>query len=169
MVGDPAWIYVVDTSSWLFIEGHPAQNRILSALVPLIEAGRIKFPPQVWEEFKDTSDLLSWLEPYRDICIERRTTDPSFLAMVGVVAHDFPGMAGSRGRRDRADAWVVATAAHSHDKPRRWIVVTNESKVKRPNRRITGACARYKVLCLTLIEMLDREYPDDGWLDPQED
>jgi hypothetical protein len=33
-------IFIVDTSSWSEIERHPAENRILSALVPMIEAGR---------------------------------------------------------------------------------------------------------------------------------
>jgi hypothetical protein len=40
-------IFIIDTSSWLEIERHPAENRILSALVPMIEAGRIKFPPEM--------------------------------------------------------------------------------------------------------------------------
>jgi hypothetical protein len=154
---DRDWIYVIDTSSWLSIEGHPAQNRILSALVPLIEMGRIPFPPQVWDEFKETSDLVSWLEPYRDRCVERRSTDPSFLATVGQIAHEFAGMSGTRGRRERADPWVVATALHSREDGKRWLVVCNESAVKRPNRRITGACARYKILCMSLLEMLDQE------------
>jgi hypothetical protein len=59
--GDPSCTYVVDTSSWIEIDDHPAQNRILSALVPLIEKGRIKIPPEVWEEFKETSQLVTWL------------------------------------------------------------------------------------------------------------
>ncbi len=158
------WVYVIDTSSWLIIDGHPAQNRILNALVPLIERGQIKFPPQVWEEFKETSELVSWLEPYRDKCIERRTNVPTFLALVGEITAGFPGMAGARGRRERADPWVVATAAHHHDNPKRWVVVCNETTTRRPKRKIPAACAHYKVMCMSLFEMLDREYPEDGWL-----
>ncbi len=154
----------MDTSSWLLIEGHPAQNRILNALVPLIEAGRVKFPPQVWDEFKETSELVSWLEPYRDKCIARRSTDPSFLALVGDISHRFPGMAGARGRREKADPWVIATAAHSASDVKRWIVICNETLSRRPNRKIPSACGHYKVLCMSLFEMLDREYPEDGWL-----
>jgi hypothetical protein len=41
-------------------------------------------------------------------------------------------------------------------------VVCNESASRRPNRKIPGACGRYRVLCMTLLEMLDREYPEDG-------
>jgi hypothetical protein len=57
---DPDCVYVMDTSSWIAISDHPAQNRIQSRLVELIEAGRIKFPPQVFEEFTKVSDLVGW-------------------------------------------------------------------------------------------------------------
>jgi hypothetical protein len=81
-------IYIVDTSSWLAIEGHTAENRILSALVPLLEKGRIRFPPEVLAEMEVTSRLFSWLSPYKDKVIDNRRSDIDYLAIAGRIAHD---------------------------------------------------------------------------------
>jgi len=43
-------IYVVDSSSWISIEGNPAENKILYHLSALIDRGQIKCPPEVWDE-----------------------------------------------------------------------------------------------------------------------
>lgn len=158
-------IYVMDTSSWITIEGHPAQNRIIAALQPLIEMGRIKSPPQVWSEFRDTSEIFAWIEPYRDRIVEIKTNEPNFLALVGRITHENPGMTGARGTKDKADPWVIALAAHTSSAANVRVIVCDESSRKRPGRKIPGVCGRYQVACMRLLEMLDREYPEDGWLD----
>lgn len=158
------YIFVVDSSSWLEIESHPAQNRILSALVPMIEAGRIKIPPEVWKEIEESSELHLWLKPHREAIIENRRSRPEYLLLAGKIAHMFQGMAGVRGLRDKADPWVIATAIHAQGNPHVRVVVCNETVRRRPNRKLPTACAAFKVECLNLMEMLDREYPADGWL-----
>lgn len=158
------YVFVVDSSSWLEIESHPAQNRILSALIPIIQDGRIKAPPEVWKEIEDSSELHPWLKPYRDAIVENRRSNPDYLLLAGKIAHAFQGMAGVRGLKEKADPWVVATAVHAKSNPHIRVVVCNETVRRRPNRKLPTACAAYNVECLTLLQMLDREYPDDGWL-----
>lgn len=154
----------MDTSSWIEIDDHPAQNRILSALVPLIENGRTKFPPEVWDEFKETSQLVAWLLPYKRIVLESRRSDVNYLMTVGQIAHKYPGMSGTRGQRKKADPWVVGLAIHGNGNPRLCVVVCDESLKHRPNRKIPSVCAKHGIKCISLVEMLDWEYPNDGWL-----
>jgi hypothetical protein len=161
---DPSCTYVVDTSSWIEIDDHPVQNRILSALVPLIENGRIKFPPEVWDEFKETSQLVTWLSPYKEIVLENRRTDVHYLMTVGQIAHKFPGMSGTRGQKKKADPWVVGLAIHGNGNPHLRIVVCKETLQNRPNRKMPSVCAQHGIKCISLVEMLDREYPNDGWI-----
>jgi Domain of unknown function (DUF4411) len=157
------YLFIIDSSSWFEIENHPAQNRILSALVPLIEGGRVRFPPEVWEEIQDCT-LIHWLEPYRLSLVESFRNEVEYLLLGGKVAHKFPGLAGIRGRRRKADPWVVAAAVHGSKNPHMRAVVCNETVRKRPNRKMPTACAAFGVECLSLLEMLHREYPDDGWI-----
>jgi hypothetical protein len=160
----PPETYVVDSSSWIAIEGHPNQNRLRSAIVGLIEAGRIKLPPEVWTEIGDTSSVTSWLEPYRKQIVENRRTDVSYMQLVGQVTHQFPAMAGvNAGRRNKADPWVVGLAAHSQARGESWAVVCNETLSNRPNRKMPTACAQFNAPCYSLVEMLRREFPDDDW------
>lgn len=157
-------IYVMDTSSWLSIEGHPAQNRILSSLAALTEIGRIRIPPEVVAELVNVSDMVSWVKQLQEVLVERNTTDVEYLLLAGRIAHRFPAMAGATGRRNKADPWVRATAIHGSANPHTRVVVCDESLAKRPGRKIPTACKAYGIECLTLFEMLDREFPDDGWL-----
>jgi hypothetical protein len=164
-LGSRDWVYVVDSSSWIAIESHPAQNRILSALVPIIESGRVKLPPQVWGELSDTFGLFGWMENYRDLLVENARSKVEYLLLGGRIAHEFPGMAGARGTREKADPWVIALAKFMDDNPNSRVVVCDETLNKRPNRKIPGACKHYQIRCLSLLEMLDQEYPADGWLE----
>ena len=75
-------------------------------------------------------------------------------------------MAGARGRKEKADPWVIALAIHERTYADEPIVVCNETINNRPNRKIPTACDHYGVECLTLLEMLNREYPAEGWLLP---
>ena len=159
-------VYVVDTSSWLSIEGHPAQNRILSRLFELASAGKIKIPPEVLDELERISDIAAWVNQHKELLIERNTGDVEYLLLGGRIAHEFPAMAGARGRRNKADPWVIATAIIANN-PHIRTVVCNETLANRPNRKIPTACQKYGIGCFPLFNMLSREFPDDGWEEEQ--
>jgi hypothetical protein len=156
-------IFIVDTSSWLEIERHPAENRILSALVPMIEAGRIKFLPEVFKEIKETSRLFVWLSHYKDVLVENRRAHVDYLTIAGTIAYKFPAMCGTMGKKDKADPWVIAMAIHAGRNPRARVIVCNETVRRRPNRKIPTVCQAYGIECKTMLEMLHMEYPEDGW------
>lgn len=156
-------VYVLDASSWISIEGHPAQNRILHSLIPLIEAGRIKSPPQVWDELKKCDWVLAWIGDYRSQIVENRDNDIDYLMLVGRVTREFPALAGARGSKNKADPYVVALTAYGNemDNPNTWITVADETLESRPSKKIPTACDRFGVDCMSLMEMLAEEYPDE--------
>jgi hypothetical protein len=86
--------------------------------------------------------------------------------LLGQVTGKFPGMSGARGRRNKADPFVVAHAAfiieggHLTDK---CSVVCDETLNSRPNRKLPTACQAFGVEPLSLMEMLAREFPEEGW------
>jgi uncharacterized protein DUF4411 len=160
--------YVIDSSGWISIDGRPDQNRILFHITKLIEAERIKSPPEVWEELKKCEWVLAWIAGYRSSIVENRSQDNTYLAMVGGIARKFPGMAGVRGTKDKADPYVVALAAHMNATAGllirvKWSVVAAETLAQRPNRKIPTACRDANVECIGLFEMLRREFPDEEW------
>ena len=158
-------VYVLDASSWITIEGHPARDRILYALIQLIEAGRIKSPPEVWAELKNCDWVLAWIGDYRSQIVVNRNQDSEYLLeYVGRITHQFSAMAGARGDKDKADPYVVALAAHSQRTSNlEWVAIADETLKSRPNRKIPTACAAYGVTCKTLVEMLQIEFPGDDW------
>lgn len=160
-MSDSKTIYVLDTTSWLTIEGHPAQNQILNTLGRLILEGRIKGPRQVLEEMKKCATVLEWLNQHKDIVFDAKNT-PDYLLLAGRVTHQFPAMAGARTKKNRADPWVVALAIDlAHSPPA--TVVVEETTAKRKNRKIPTACKHFDVPCMSLIEMLKAEAPDEDW------
>jgi hypothetical protein len=161
---DSTAIYVIDSSGWISIEGHPAQNRILYSLVGLIDRGIIRSPPEVWDELLQCHWVLAWIKEHRSKIV-RPSADPEHFRLIGDVARRFPGMCATRGSKEKADGYVVAMAAHGHQtsNPTPWIVVAAETLASRPNRKIPTVCAHYGVECIGLEEMLRREFPDDGW------
>lgn len=156
--------YVVDSSSWITIEGHSAQNRILSRVGELIEAGRVIVPPEVWAEL-EVAECRGWLEQYKERLVVNRSNDVDYLMLGGRIAHRFPAMASARIRRsrERADPWVIALAAVTTSLGVIAVVVADETINRRPNRKIPTACAAFGVQCLSLFDMLKREFPNDGW------
>lgn len=157
-------VYVLDASSWITIEGHPARERILWRLTQLIEADRIKSPPEVWDELKKCDWILAWIKDHRSqIVINRNQNVEYLLNHVGPVTHQFSAMAGARGGKDKADPYVVALAVHSKlTSNADWVVVADETLESRPNRKIPTACAAYGVACKTLAEVLEIEFPEDA-------
>ena len=159
----PNSVFVIDSSSWFQIEGHPAHNQILSVLVALIEADRIKVPKEVLDEIELDDELFSWLKPYKQRLVENNRSDPVYFRLVGQITSDFPAMVGILSTRNRADPWVIATAAHKNGLPFERVVVCDESVRRRANRKIPTACAAYGIKCITLLQMLEAESPDGLW------
>src|ERR1051325_10908593 len=93
-------IYVIDSSGWISIENHPAQNRILYSLSELIGAGRIQCPPEVWGELRRCDEVLAWIKHEREKIV-RREADIAYFNMVGRVFFDFPAMCGARGSKEK--------------------------------------------------------------------
>ena len=92
--------YIVDASSWIMVENHPAQNRILFCVGKLIESGKIQCPPEAWGEVKFCPWVLAWLEPLKDEFVQNISAT-EYLMMVGKVTHKFPAMAGARRPKDK--------------------------------------------------------------------
>jgi hypothetical protein len=156
--------YVVDASSWISIEGHPAQNLILSRLPDLIEAGRMFCPPEAWEEVKKCPQVKAWLTQYESRIV-KRISDVDYLLRVGAVTRQHPSMAGARSKKNRADPYVVAMASYLNQKsnPGVHVVVSEESAVVRPSRKISAACRAFNVQHDSLDDVLLREFPNDPW------
>lgn len=158
-------IYVVDSSSWISIEGNPAANRILYFLDEMIDRSEIEMPPEVWDELKRCEYVLNWLKPRHKKVVVRLRQKPEFLQMLGRVAFDFPAMSGSRGSKNKADPYVVAHAMYRKKQlsPVPCAVVCDETLRSRPNRKIPTACQANQIDTLRLMEMLKREYPQETW------
>ena len=106
----PELVYVFDSSSWISIEDDPARDRILHRLSQLIDAGRIRCPPEAWDELKKCDWVLAWIGHRRgEIVFSRRPLQ--YLRILGEIYLAFPGMCASRGSREKADGYVVAMAA----------------------------------------------------------
>jgi hypothetical protein len=158
-------IYVVDSSSWISIEGNPAENKILYHLSVLIERGQIKCPPQVWSEIERCERVLAWIDAQREEIVENFRSRARFLELLGQVTVKFPAMSGARGRRNKADPYVVAHAAYGNesDGSDNYAVVCDETLASRPNRKLPTACKAFAVESFTLMEMLAREFPEENW------
>lgn len=156
-------IYIIDTSSWLLIQGHPQSNRILDRLSTLMDEGRIKSPPEVFNELKKVGAVTAWVKANKRDIVENRNSDVDHLMRVGEVANAFPGMVGVRCKKNKADPYVVSLASLGSPNPGKWVVVCDETLAKRPNRKLPTACAAFGIEALGIFEMLEREFPDDGW------
>jgi len=74
-------------------------------------------------------------------------------------------MAGARRRKERADQYVVATAAYMQAKsnPTSIRVVCEETDTQRASRKMVTACKAFDVESMNLIAMLRQEFPDEGF------
>jgi hypothetical protein len=156
--------YIVDASSWISIEGHPAQNLILFCVGKLIESGKVKCPPEAWNEVQRCPWVKAWLAQYQSQFVQS-ITDVAYLLKVGEVTGAFNVMAGARRRKERADQYVVAMAVYLNatSNPARHIAVCEETAAQRPNRKMVTACNAFGVEAKSLIEVLQYEFPDEKW------
>jgi Domain of unknown function (DUF4411) len=156
--------YVVDASSWISVEGHPAQNQILFFVGKLIEQGKIICPPEAWGEVKKCPWVKAWLAQYQDQFVKSATAT-EFFGILGQVTMQFHVMAGARRRKERADQYVLASAAYYNvlSNPTKHVVVCEESAVQRPSRKLVTACKAFGVDCDNLMGVLRQEFPDEKW------
>jgi len=154
---DSAPIYVIDSSSWIATEGHPARTRILYAILKLVEQGKVACPPEVWKELKKCPWVLAWIGKQRKRIV-RAITNSEYLSLVGQVAHAYPSMCATRGSKEKADGYVVAMAVHGSRtaNPTPWVGVAEDHLIR-------AACQEHQVGGIDLVEMLRREFPDENW------
>lgn len=151
MAGDPKPpIYIIDASSWISIEGHPAENRILWHLGRLIESGRAICPPEAKDEVVMCPQVLAWLDQYKEAYV-RRIPDAEYLFEVGRVAYRFPQMAGVRGGKERADQYVVGMASYLNKTSAAPHAAVSEEGIRRASRKISTACAAFAVPHMNLM------------------
>lgn len=157
--------YVLDSSGWISIDGRPDHATILWHILQLVKQGRIKSPPEAWRELVRCHNVLSWIGDYRDEIV-LAIGDADYFSLVGQIAHRFPQMCATRGSREKADGYVVATAAYlNRTTNRQHYVIASETALNRPIRKIPTACGVYAVECKSVIDMLRREFPDETWRD----
>jgi Domain of unknown function (DUF4411) len=156
-------IYVLDASSWISIDGNPDANRILSCLDRLIERGAIKCPPQCLNEVRNEY-MAGWIKTRRTQISHTLRTKVEFLKLLGEVTFKLAGMSGARGKRNRADPYLVAYAAHRNrtENPTTCIVVCEESAVKRANRKLPTACKAFDVEPIALLKRIKPFDPDNA-------
>lgn len=159
-----AIVYVVDASSWIAVDGDPDANRILAHLDILVERGRIRCPPQVLKEVR-SQYMAGWIKTRRKQIAHNLRNKLDYLRLLGEVTFKFSAMSGARGRKNRADPYIVAYAAHrtKTENPTVCVVVSDESALVRPQRKIPTACTAFGVESISLKEMLKREFPDQDW------
>jgi hypothetical protein len=156
-------IYVVDASSWISIDGNPDANRILLCIDQLAEQGKIKCPPICLNEVRNEY-MAGWIKARRRQIAHTLRTKVEYLQLLGRVTQQFPAMSGARGKRNKADPYLVAYAAFRIlSENKQCVVVCAESIVKRPNRKMPTACAAFDVESIDLLEMLRREFPDENF------
>lgn len=156
-------IYIVDTSSWLRIQEHPDGNRILDAMYRLVSSGRIKAPPEVFDELKQLNEASGWVKLHKSSILENRNADIEYLMLVGEVAHACQAMSAIRSAKNKADPYVVALAKHLSSNPGKCVVVADETLKSRPGRKLPSACGKFGIECVNVLELLQREFPNEGW------
>jgi hypothetical protein len=129
----------------------------------LVGEGRVKSPPEVWDELKRCHNVIAWIGSHRKEIV-LSIGDGEYLRLVGEIAFRFPQMCATRGSRERADGYVVAMGTHLNRMTnRRHHVVAAETAVDQPRRKIPTACEVYQVPYDSIIDMLRREFPDENW------
>jgi len=120
-------------------------------IVELIEQGRIVACAQVIDELREGAIYMTRIKPFERALRagDRNSDDIAYLQHVGKVTYDHPGMCRAAGWKTRADPYVVALAELED-----YVVVTDETSMKRPNRKIPGVCQKRGIRCITLAQLI---------------
>jgi hypothetical protein len=126
----------------------------------LIASGRLIAPDEVAKEIENDDALGPWAKRHRKMF---RRLDQEQINLVKETAGRFPGLAKPGKFGPAADAFVVAlarlenqAAADLFGSNPECVVVTEE----RGAQRIPGACGHFKITCVSLVELFQRE----GWV-----
>jgi hypothetical protein len=144
-------VYLIDSSAWLNIVERTDADDVWSLIVSLIKQGRVVACAQVLGELRESDIYLSRLKPYEKALLagDHPGDDVAYLQHVGRITHEYPAMSKATGRRTPADPYIVALAELEN-----YVVVTDESKTKRPNRKIPGVCQQRGIRCITLDQFV---------------
>jgi hypothetical protein len=143
-------VYEIDTSSLLNIDGRADAEETWALIIDLTKKGRIVICGPVLEELRDNPMYALRFKPYeKALQAGDRRNDAEYLQAVGKVTHDHPAMSRATGVRTPADPFVVALAELE-----KYVIVCDESRTKRPNRKIPGVCKKLGIRCITLIEFV---------------
>jgi hypothetical protein len=143
-------VYLIDTSSWLNIDGRPDGEEVWAIIVDLINKGRIVACSQVLDELRDNPMYAFRFKPYeRALQAGEPRNDVAYLQHVGKVTYDHPAMSKATGVRTPADPYLIALAELEN-----YIIVADETCGKRPNRKIPGVCKKRGIRCVTLNEFI---------------
>lgn len=144
-------VYLVDTSAWLNIDLRSDADNVWNLINGLIRQGRIVACAQVLNELRENPMYLSRFHPYESALQagDRNADDLAYLMHVGKVTHDHPGMACARGKKTKADPYIIALAELE-----KYIVVSDETCAKTQSRKIPGVCKQRGIKCLTLDEFV---------------
>jgi hypothetical protein len=147
-------VYLIDTSARINIDLRDDSADVWNLIVALIRQGRIVACAQVLTELRDNPIYLLRLHPYEAALQagDRSAEDVEFLLFVGKVTHAHPGMCAARGKKTKADAYVVALAELE-----KYVVVADETCTHRPNRKIPGVCQQRGIDCWSLDKFVTVE------------
>ena len=147
-------VYVIDSSSWLKVDTRTDSEDVWRLIFDLIENGRIIACNQVLAELREDPIYMLRLKPYEEALQAGHRNDVAYLQQVGKITHDHPAMCKPTGLKTRADPYIVALADLE-----RYVVVSDESRKKRANRKIPGVCTKLSIKCLTLDQFITAAGP----------
>ncbi|MBI4442508.1 MAG: DUF4411 family protein [Acidobacteria bacterium] len=156
--------YCIDTSSLIQLNRFYKPSVFPGVWVKieeLVKQGRLIAPDAVKSEIeKGDDELIPWAKNHRRMF--RKLSQEQMDAAKEIVAL-FPKLAKPEKFGEEADSFVVALARLENQRTSssllqqqsRCVVVTEE----RGAEKIPGACRRYNLTCVTLVDLFDRE----GW------
>lgn len=156
-------VYCIDASSLIKLKQDFRRNvfpTLWEKVEKLIQEGRLIAANEVYEEIKKDDVLGPWAIKNKKMF---RQLDQKQVELATEVAGKFRELAKPGRFGPAADVFVVALALVQDpglsgsllSSPSSCVVVTEE---RGPN-KIPGACMHYNIICLTLIDLFERE----GW------
>jgi len=129
----------------------------------LFDDRRICSPQEVFAELERPGELTRWIDGKRLKLNEPTGMPPEYAANVGLVQMKYPGMSPPLSAKRRADPFVVALALTYHSTSQPWVIVSGESRRRRPRRKIPGVCKGLGLQCITLDDLIDEELPGERY------
>jgi hypothetical protein len=146
--------YLIDTSAWLDIDARADVTIVWHLIYALISCSRTFATRSVLNELRENAIFKRHLKQHERALLTGDRDDPEYLLHVGRVTLAHPAMSKARGEKTPADPFVVALAELEG-----YVVVCDESRVTRRNRKIPSACKQRGIKCMTLDELVATERP----------